>query len=207
MSPNDERIEQVLTALRDAEPPTGMEERLQAGLRAADEATEPRTWMWLRRPAFTAGALAMAAIAILVGARSRQLHQAGHPQRTTAASLTPPQRGLRDLAVPEPPDSPLQESLPAPRKRLVKASPAVATELRQVRQVEAENIPAPPMPLTQQEILLVRLAHRNNAVQLGTLVADARELSFQHEKEQVREFFKPPLPAEDQPEANIPGGN
>jgi hypothetical protein len=89
----------------------------------------------------------------------------------------------------------------------VKTTYAVATKSRQAMGVEAENIPAPPMPLTRQEILLIRLAHRNNAMQLGTLVADARESSFQDEKEQVREFFKPaPQPA-DQTETNIPGGN
>ncbi len=122
-------------------------------------------------------------------------------------SIPLPQRGLRDLAVPEPPDISSQEAQATPRKRMVKTAYAMATKSRQATQVEAENIPAPPMPLTKQEILLIRLAHRNNAMQLGTLVADARESSFQDEKEQVREFFKPAPPPADQPETNIPGGN
>jgi hypothetical protein len=51
------------------------------------------------------------------------------------------------------------------------------------------SFPAPAMPLTEQERLLIRLAHHDDPVQLAQLSTGRREVRYQQEKQQVSDFF------------------
>ena len=65
------------------------------------------------------------------------------------------------------------------------------------------SFPAPPMPLTEQERLLLRIAHRNDPVNVAMLDAEERDRVLQRERAETARFFTPvPLPASLQEEVN-----
>ena len=57
------------------------------------------------------------------------------------------------------------------------------------------GIPAPPMPLTEQEKLLLHLAHRSDPQELTPLIAEVRAQQEAEFDEEFQEFFAPPAPA------------
>ena len=65
------------------------------------------------------------------------------------------------------------------------------------------SYPAPPMPLTEQERLLLQIAHRNDPVQVAMLDPVERGLTQARERAATTRFFTPaPLPAELQQQVN-----
>jgi hypothetical protein len=58
-------------------------------------------------------------------------------------------------------------------------------------EMRAESHPAPPMPLTEQEKLLLRVAHRRDPVQMAALNPVQREARDAEEKAEVERFFVP----------------
>jgi hypothetical protein len=57
---------------------------------------------------------------------------------------------------------------------------------------EAVSFPAPPLPLTQQERLLLQIARRSNPRNLASLTAAAEEAQNAQQEKQFQDFFKPP---------------
>jgi hypothetical protein len=58
-----------------------------------------------------------------------------------------------------------------------------------VEEVETAGFPAPPLPLTDQEKLLLRLAHRNHAQDLTLLNRDAQAEQSAKAAQQFQQFF------------------
>jgi hypothetical protein len=56
-------------------------------------------------------------------------------------------------------------------------------------EMRAPSLPAPPMPLTEQERLLLRMAHKNDPVELAILDPKLRELQDAQEKAEFQRFF------------------
>jgi hypothetical protein len=54
------------------------------------------------------------------------------------------------------------------------------------------SYPAPPMPLTEQEKLLLRIAHKSDPVELAMLDPVVRAARDAEEKAEVKNFFEPP---------------
>jgi hypothetical protein len=56
-------------------------------------------------------------------------------------------------------------------------------------EMEAASFPAPPMPLTAQERLLMRIAHRVDPVEIATLDPKFRAMQDAEEKTEFQKFF------------------
>lgn len=63
---------------------------------------------------------------------------------------------------------------------------------RPARMVAIGNHPAPEAPLTDEERLLLRIAHRGQPDQYAALNPDARDAVAMTEKQEFRQFFGPP---------------
>jgi hypothetical protein len=194
-----DRIETVLAALRHAEPAPGMEQRITAALlrQAQQDATKPSRWTWLRVPQL-AGVAAVLVAGLLLTTRFH------HPHRGQASGFALPSDQARPVGA----DEAAQASLvqPAAAAKTPAHAPAVegSKQLALLHNVQTRDVsrpteqaqteqgfPAPPLPLTEQERLLIRLVHRDDPVQLAQLTPAAREADLQRDREQVREFFKP----------------
>jgi hypothetical protein len=71
----------------------------------------------------------------------------------------------------------------------------------------AASHPAPPMPLTEQERLLLRIAHRGDPVELAMLDPMRRAARDVEEQTEFQRFFKPRTieqPTTEQPTAQQP---
>lgn len=186
---------------------------------AASPATPRRTWLLI--PQLAGLAVVVAAVALLVSAhfyRWTALAPAtGHaalqgPTETRAEKAAgfsplnpvPPREGLQPRTTLTGAEAPAQtQRVPGVKAAAFSANATAATTGRRglwtrettqrVLQSQADqSFPAPPLPLTEQERLLVRLVHRDDPVQLAQLTPAAREADLQRDREQVREFFKPP---------------
>jgi hypothetical protein len=185
--PNDQTITRVLHALRDAPAPTGLEARVLHNLQQARVAqlTPRRTSFWsrlapwpidLRIPAAT---LAAAAVLVLLLTHkhattpnhSVSIASENSPTSNPAIATTQPppnhrmsQASLLTPALPQaskPTLTSISSSLPE-----TKLSPEDQLALEEA---SAPSQPAPPMPLTAQERLLLRAARPGSAIEVAEL--------------------------------------
>jgi hypothetical protein len=153
MNRSDEAIDKVFAGLRDVEAAEGMERRIMAAVRqrAAAPRTLPLRW-------FAVGGFALAAaavIALLAGPRP-------------ASVPAPVQANVQPQT-----QSPPPEPAPARPRRRTPAVRANAEAPVPATNVLAASFPAPPMPLTEQERLLVQVAQRGQPAELPVLDPDA----------------------------------
>ena len=59
-----------------------------------------------------------------------------------------------------------------------------------VGETEVASYPAPPLPLTEQEKLLLRLAHRGDAEDMAILNPDVQAAQSARATEQFQQFFE-----------------
>ena len=216
MKNSEEAIEKVLAGLRDAEAPDGMERRI---LERLDEQTSMRSrvdWrrlrpIWLMMPgrplmvrSLTWGAAlaGIFAIAVAVPAIRRLGHapaQAPAPSKvnvgavaaaapaTSAVIATGSQVALSGASA---------HSMSKTKARRVVAvrdsDSAVAVETR------AASFPAPPLPLTDQERLLLRIVHKRDPVELAELNPALRAARAEEDKRAVQRFFEPSTTGDDE---------
>ena len=197
----DGTIERLLAGLRDAEPPGGMERRiLEAldGMEACKEVTSASLWRLPFRPAI---AMLLACTLILMAAFTveQRKHVPGqqfvplkphgtlHGRPGQAGQATEGLNGapnifssLRVGQKPQRSNGAALRQLP-PVKHPHDAPAAVETQ--------TASFPAPPLPLTEQERLLLRLAHRGNADNMAILNPDARAAQTAKATEQFQQFF------------------
>ena len=185
MNRSDEAIDRVLSGLRDVQAPAGMERRVLAAMEERAAARAGYSWrMW----AFgLAAAVALVAVVLAVPRRVQQHDVAAVKlpvvmrvpapvapvQKRNAESLRSAQNGLRHRTS---------------RREEPAAEEAVATG----------GIPAPPMPLTEQEKLLLHLAHRSDPQELTPLIAEVRAKQGAEFDAEFQEFFAPPAPPAEQ---------
>ncbi len=77
---------------------------------------------------------------------------------------------------------------PGPHTLLCDCDPTAVAE------ASAPSLPAPPLPLTAQEKLLLRIAHHPNPVELAELDPHQREAAIAEERAAYKNFFHPPTP-------------
>jgi hypothetical protein len=203
MKNSEEAIERVLASLRDAEAPVGMERRILEALEdRASVQFRSRWWrlrpLWLpeRRGAtvsFACGVVfaGMLAVALLIPA-IRRLGHAPMQAKMNSASVRPlPPAASTEAATSVPvlqarPSTRWMAKASTRRDGIVQDRDSAAVSERQ----EA-SFPAPPMPLTEQEKLLLRIAHKGDPVEVAELNPAVRAARDSEDKAEVKKFFEP----------------
>jgi hypothetical protein len=206
MKGSEEAIEKVLAGLRDAEAPEGMERRILDALENGEPVRAGSVWhrllpLWLLAPVgamtrvLVCGA-ALAGVVVVVFAASAIRHAGSSPVQSKK-EVAP------EKLSPAPPSVVDAPSVAASLSRKGRAGLRVRSavgETQSVRTVDSEDsvalsemraasFPAPPMPLTEQERLLLRIAHKGDPVEVALLDPNQRNLQEMKEKAEYQSFF------------------
>jgi hypothetical protein len=185
MKHSDEAIERVLAGLREVETPMGLEGRV---LVAMDERAAARS-AWRPKMGWVvacgvAGVLVVGVLMVrpsrVAGDKFAGVHavpvKVEHERKRNTEILRVAQNDLRFRGV-----------------RKISRDVAVRAE-----RTDVGGFPAPPMPLTQEEKLLVRVAHRGDATELTPLNAEARARQEAEFDAEFQEFFAAPATVTDE---------
>ncbi len=181
----DGTIERLLAGLREAEPSAGMQRRILEALDevAAGQATRYRSlWRqpispWLLRPAMAL----VSAVALLVAVAIYR-HRHTLPDFRDHAINVNVQQETRPKAV-------VQKAPVARRNTTSRVRAKRPHDVPELADTQAASFPAPPLPLTEQERLLLRLAHRGDADNMAILNSDVRAALTARATEQFQQFF------------------
>jgi hypothetical protein len=209
MKNSEEAIEKVLAGLRDAEAPEGMERRILDALEHGEPVRAGSVWhrlvpLWLLAPAgamtrvLVCGA-ALAGVVVVVFAASTIRHAKSSPVQSKK-EVAP------EKLLPVPPsivDAPSVAASSSREGRVGLGVRRAVGEARSVRTVDSEDsvalserlaasFPAPPMPLTEQERLLLRIAHKGDPVEVALLDPNQRSLKEMKERAEYQSFFARP---------------
>jgi hypothetical protein len=216
MKQTDEDIDRLLNALRDTEPPDGMQHRILQHTR--HHAPQPSSWRTLLTPRLQAHpwAIALSCAAILASTiywTALRPHPTPHELATSKPIAAP--IASRELGAPSAPaaepsatasSSPKvgnrdsnPPSITAPRKNKKPTSPNLANDhSNSLDQLAAQNHPAPELPLTDQEKLLLHLVHTYDPVEVAALNHPPMASHDAEEKEEVQKFFEHHTTGDDQ---------
>jgi hypothetical protein len=178
-------IERLLAGLRDAEPQPGIEHRILEAMQARETVASVPFWNRLRPqtlPAFaiwlvTALAITGAFVAIALHQRWRVPADSSHPSTLAVRQESPAE------AITQP--APVPARRPASRVWSKHSRTAVP-----VSDLQAAGFPAPPLPLTEQEKLLLRLAHGRDPEDTAILNPAAQAAQSARANEQFQQFFQ-----------------
>jgi hypothetical protein len=181
----DETIERLLAGLRDAEPSAGMQRRVLMAMEAREAVASDSPWRrlispWLLRPAIAmslACALASLIVAIAV-------HQPRHAPADVRSHAT-----RADARQAKGPETVVHNAPVAPRRMASRLLVRRPRDVSAVGETEVASYPAPPLPLTEQEKLLLRLAHRGDAEDMAILNLDVQAAQSAQATEQFQQFF------------------
>jgi hypothetical protein len=185
----DGTIERLLAGLRDAEPSAGIERRILEALdgkAARPAAASASLWRrlilpWRLRPAM---AMSAACAGILAGSLIvLTVHQHRHVPADVSRSTNADARQSTG------PEAAGQKAPMVPRRRASRVSVRRPGDVSAVGETQAAGFPAPPLPLTEQEKLLLRLAHRGDAKDMAILNPDVRAAQSAKATEQFQRFF------------------
>lgn len=195
----EDAVSKVLTALKNAEPPPGMEDRILKALaqteavRSGRQPPRPipmpaRIWSFPPQLAYSLAATALIAIALGVWLAPRQA-ATRHPapevsSQTSVPAAFPPVAGPKHQAAARIPSTRRPHTAHPLRPALTPVSPAEA-------QPAPESFPAPEAPLTAQEKLLLRILHQGDAEELAALNPTLRAARDAEDAAEFDEFFKP----------------
>jgi hypothetical protein len=176
MKDADPTIERVLAALREAEPSAAMGRRILQAMEAREAEASAPFWPRLK-PAATSLATAVAITGVLIIAVA--VHQHRRAPADTRSHATGPT--YQQTAQPE---AVVRKARIAPRPPASRRRPVSA-----VPETQAAGFPAPPLPLTGQERLLLRLAHRRNPEDTAILNPALQAAQSAKATEQFQQFF------------------
>ncbi len=198
----DEAIDRVLTGLRKAEAPEGMERRILKTV--SDRASEQREWNPMRlvlpsrliaTRSWTVAAAGVAVVSLLFGWAAFRQHRpaqdiAGPNQHMLPANVPGPavQAETAKVILPLHEGSTSRWKGNANTKRVEAVLDGDSVALSEMH---AASYPAPPMPLTEQEKLLLRIAHKGDPEELAMLNTEVRARQEAEGKTQFQKFFEP----------------
>jgi hypothetical protein len=208
MKDADGTIERLLAGLRDAEPPGGMERRiLEAldGMEVRQGVASASLWRLPFRPAI-AMLLACTVTLMAIFTVEQRKHVPGQPHGTPGQALVPVkphgtlhgrlgQAGQATEGLNGAPN--IFSSLRVGQKPQ-RSNGAALRQLPPVKhpqnapaagETQTASFPAPPLPLTEQERLLLRLAHRGDADNMAILNPVTRAAQTAKATEQFQQFF------------------
>lgn len=212
MKNSEEAIEKVLGGLRDAEAPAGMERRILDGLEEREAARSGSGWrwmlpVWLIAPGrsvavgvFVCGAgLAGIFVVALAVPGLRRLGHAPVQVGRNSASVGSPVLADSEVVAKSADRAWLRSSVRSAEKTRTEegrnaesAAAVVDGDSAALDDMHAASRPAPPMALTEQERLLLRLVHRDAPVELAMLDSKMRALQDSEEKTEFQRFFAQP---------------
>jgi hypothetical protein len=190
----DEAIDRVLKGLREAETPRGMELRILDATQR--DPSEPRKYSPLTPIGARTWTIAAAAVIVVASViywtafrDHRVVHEYIAVKQHIAPAIVPPSelQTKAQSAVQSPERS-------IPRLRETTKVPAAIREKGPIAPDEmvVENHPAPEAPLTEEERLLLRFAHRADPQQLEAFSPMLRSARDAEEKAEFQRFFEPP---------------
>jgi hypothetical protein len=189
MNPDHNAVDRVLDALRNTAPPTGMDRRILNTLEI--EARKPVQSIRSKRNAWMTAAACCAAlvVAFLIGAFTLQRHNA------PAVSIMPMSSAQA---------SSTSRSTVATVPKMVETAPTLhqhpatvqrSTQPRHIEVAQSEDTqvshPAPPIPLTEQEQLLLRCARHGNTSDLAQISNDRKSAKENQDAAEFQAFFEP----------------
>jgi hypothetical protein len=213
----EEAIDKVLAGLRDAEAPAGMEGRILGALEERAAARAGSGWrIWRVLPGVSAGVRYLTCGAALAGLFAialaipaiRRIGRPGTQTKVTMAAVKTVTSSAVDRDMKASPANHARPLLNTPGMRIVEMSApeAGATESSDeiaMSEMLAPSHPAPPMPLTDQERLLMRLVRGSDQVELAMLESKLDALKDAEEKAEFQRFFAQPTTV--QPTTDDPG--
>jgi hypothetical protein len=186
MTDADETIKVLMAGFRDAEPPTGMQSRILEALdlHATGSPGLPKSWRW--RPsvgvAFVCAAVLTAALGVAI-----RIYQPWRGSANTTSPVT--HAGARQGA------RPATTAVKTAAGLRRKASRGTATrrpresELAAAGETQLASYPAPALPLTEQERLLLRVAHLHDVQSVAILNPGLQAASSAEAAKQFQQFF------------------
>jgi hypothetical protein len=186
MKDTEETIERLLNGLRDAEPPAGIERRILRaldGMEARETSASASLWHWPILPPWLRPAMVIplaCAVILMVVVTDYQHRLPSSVVRSSSSGSE-----VRQATVTQKPTvvPPRMDAHVAVRRRHNHAVPAV-------RETQEASFPAPPLPLTEQERLLLRLAHRRDAENMALLNPAVQAAQIAKTTEQFQHFFE-----------------
>jgi hypothetical protein len=177
---SNQELEKLLTHLGTVEVNLGFEDRIRHGVNARQEHRRKQPQRW-----FLGVAAILAAAALCT---TLWLHD--KPQASAQPKVT-------RLATPLQQAAPTRVDSDVKPMHVVHLAHATKTPRQSLPTFEA-SFPAPPAPLTEQERLLVRLAHRGDPEELAMLDPNVRALDEAMSRAEFDKFFAPPSIPEDE---------
>jgi hypothetical protein len=173
----DETIRILLAGIRDAEPPGGMQSRILQAVELHPAVSPGLLESWGLRPAvalaFVCAAVLMAGLAVAI-----RVYQPWHRSANVARQVI--RADVRQGARPE---TTAVKPAAGPRRKAPRES---ATR---PRETQLASYPAPVLPLTEQERLLLRLAHRHDVQSFAILNRDLQTAASAEAAKQFQQFF------------------
>jgi hypothetical protein len=169
----DETIDRLMAGLRDAEPSPGMERRVLDAM----EAHHATRSAWFLRPSVAASLVCAAALGASLIVATRVNQPAHTPANADVRQHTQPVAVAHKAPV-------------EPRRPVARVTARHPRDLPAVRDAQASGFPAPPLPLTEQERMLLRVAHRNEAKNKALLNPDLQAAQSAKNTEQFQHFFE-----------------
>jgi hypothetical protein len=199
---SEDLIQQALTGIREAQPDAGMEQRLLAALRQRAAAPTP---LWRRAMSLPSWNWQFAAVSVVLVAAIA--HFITHHRPTT---ITTPITSQSQLPRVVPADNTAHKAVYAsnnpggskssglqrtPKSTLPDTSSTLAAADRQaLDDTNAPSHPAPPMPLTAQERLLLSAARKGDPVEVAELepayASSLRAAAEDRKKSDIQQYAK-----------------
>lgn len=199
MKNSGEAIEKVLEGLRNVDVPPGMELRI---LHAAEDHALLRQqsigWrmraMWQTMPVATGSLVGVVLANLFVAALAIPLiHRLrDEPMQFKTKAAMPelqPLAASEKVTIKSRP-LPLKSSAqPTKKPKGQRPSLVYDSDSLALSEMRAASHPAPPMPLTEQEKLMLRIVHRGDPVEMAMLNPEMRAKQVTESKEEFQKFF------------------
>jgi hypothetical protein len=209
MKNSEETMEKVLAGLRDAEAPAGMERRILDGLEERGAARSRSGWRWMvpvwlvapGRPVAVGALVCGVALGgiFVVALAAPAIRRLGHgPVQARRNSVPPgsPALAASEAAAKSAEDASLRSGVRSAEKMKTEEGMNAESaadfgdgDSAALDDMHAASRPAPPMPLTEQERLLLRLVHKDAPVELAMLDSKMRALQDSEDKAEFQRFF------------------
>ncbi len=206
MKSSEEAIEKVMAGLREASASPGLERRILEAVEGRVSVRSQSGWHQWRpgAPGRLAGASAgrsfawgvaaagVLTAAVVIPSTYRMRHAPAPSGVSPAGTVSQPRAASGHIA-----KSP-QIFLPGSGSRSAKRPVTTRTRLDRdtnsaaQQEARAVSYPAPPMPLTEQERLLLRIVHAGDPVELAMLNPEIRAKREAEDEAEFQRFFPPP---------------